>query len=822
MIKKIFTRFMPVLLLAVFTNLKVSYAASTTIETVFTNSPGHTLIAGPGAPAVPQFITFTVSNNNTCPVTLTELHWFHVGLNTYTGSGTFVHSMNGAVYTLWYQQPAVAGAPSISQLNGWKVAGTSGPISNGTSPGSIIPVLQALNVTIPPSTTIRFALSATDTMSFYRNVAPTTFTNNGVTLNVAGAYWGAMPGPGSTAPAGVLPSFCGRIVFTNAGDAPPAPPTVTITKSQVCYKDFATIKVTVPSYITNKVVKIYNPQNVLIYNGPLTSYDLNFGTDPNAIGGDYKVTITDPNCGNIESLPTVITVTRIIPPAPTIAGKTNFCLNEAFTPVTNAGSGSLLWYYSAANGSPLAFTPPFNTTWAHRDTYYVSQVINGCEGLERTMVIYSAAPKPAPPIVSTPVFYCENDSAKPMSAKGQNLQWFYQPTGGIPSSVAPSPNTSAKDSFFYWVSQTIDGCESARQPVTAVVTFRPNGLILVSRSEICENDTLTLNYYGSAFVGSAYNWTFPPGVEVYGGNLNGPLYIRMDSAGLRAIELQVGHSNCYSEVYHKTITIDTLPTATIEARPNICAGQSELISLSSYTTSTDSFFWDFMGGQLNNYSTDQGPYGVTWATEGNKIISLRLVNKLCSATYTDTVNVHAKPDAHFTIDGYGSDKQYCTGDSMLMTPVVVSPTSTYSWTPARFFDNYNNASVAWGRIDFTGYVILNVKDQYGCYNSDSLLVKTKPCCEVYFPTAFSPNNDGKNDRFRMIPRPLGEQRRIDVRSLKIMNRWGQVVFETADEQIGWDGKVNGKDADLGNYFYYINYKCDNTTYESKGEFVLVR
>jgi gliding motility-associated-like protein len=688
-----------------------------------------------------------------------------------------------------------------------------------------------MNVVINPGVTYRFAVSSTDTIPFFYNVTPATFTSGGVTLtsaSLASIYHGAMPGPGSNLPAGLQVAFNGAIRFTAAGSGAPDKPGVTASKTTVCRVDQSTLTFTKPAYLTSPIYKVYNPSGTLVYSGSASSYTINFGPGfPDGIGGDWKVTVTDPNCGNVESSVTIITITRVLPPAPGLDGKMAFCINDPFTPVTVLGSNPS-WYYSATGGSPLPFVPPFNTTWAHRDTYYVGQTIGVCPSEFRTQVIYSAAPKPNPPLVTTPLFYCENDTAVQVSAKGENLMWFYQSSGGLGSSVAPKPNTTKKDTFQYWVSQNVDGCESGRAPVKAIVTFRPNGLILVSRDHICENDTITLNYYGSAFVGSGYDWTFPPGTEIWGGNLNGPLYIKLDSAGLRPIQLQVGHSNCYSQLYSKTITIDTIPTAVIEARPNICQGQRELISLSEYTMTTDSFFWDFMDGKLQNYSTDQGPYGLIWEVPGKKVISLRMVNKLCSVTYTDTVNVHPRPDAKFAIGGYGSDKQFCEGDSLLMTPNTVAPSSTYSWTPARYFDNYSNASVAWGHIDHQGYIKLNVTDQYGCMNSDSLMVLTKPCCQVFFPNAFTPNGDGTNDLFRIVPTTQvktstsGVQRNLEIRTFRITNRWGQTVYESANQYGAWDGKINGKDADLGNYNYYLRYKCGGQDFEQKGDFILIR
>jgi gliding motility-associated-like protein len=86
------------------------------------------------------------------------------------------------------------------------------------------------------------------------------------------------------------------------------------------------------------------------------------------------------------------------------------------------------------------------------------------------------------------------------------------------------------------------------------------------------------------------------------------------------------------------------------------------------------------------------------------------------------------------------------------------------------------------------------------------------------PNAFTPNGDGKNDVFHFVSR--GNQ---VLKTFQITNRWGQVVFETVNPSVGWDGKLNGVVQDMGTYFYYIKYVCANgRTYQQKGEVLLIK
>ena len=116
-------------------------------------------------------------------------------------------------------------------------------------------------------------------------------------------------------------------------------------------------------------------------------------------------------------------------------------------------------------------------------------------------------------------------------------------------------------------------------------------------------------------------------------------------------------------------------------------------------------------------------------------------------------------------------------------------------------------------------VWLTVRDRWGCESTDSLLVTTKSCCEVFLPNAFTPNGDGKNDVFRMVTK--GHQ---ELSVFQVMDRWGKRVFETLDQQEAWDGTFNGEAQDIGTYHYYLRYRCADSKeiVEMKGEVILLR
>jgi gliding motility-associated-like protein len=161
----------------------------------------------------------------------------------------------------------------------------------------------------------------------------------------------------------------------------------------------------------------------------------------------------------------------------------------------------------------------------------------------------------------------------------------------------------------------------------------------------------------------------------------------------------------------------------------------------------------------------------------------------------------------------------CLEDSVWLNTITESAQLSYKWKPAHFFSN-NNRSGIWGRIETAGYVTLEVEDAFGCRSSDSVLFNPEGCCTVTFPTAFTPNNDGRNDRFRPIFKGFHR-----FRSFRVVNRWGQTVYETINSDGGWDGTLNGVPQDMGVYYYFITFDCEDGKSDKekieKGEVTLI-
>lgn len=158
--------------------------------------------------------------------------------------------------------------------------------------------------------------------------------------------------------------------------------------------------------------------------------------------------------------------------------------------------------------------------------------------------------------------------------------------------------------------------------------------------------------------------------------------------------------------------------------------------------------------------------------------------------------------------GYGNDawaKAWVTGGT---------PPYGYLWNDPASTTAQLVEKLRWGT-----YQVL-ITDSNGCKYADTVHIHPGICCDdVFIPTAFSPNQDGKNDRWRVV---TGAG--LELRQLNIYNRWGNRVWVADDITDSWDGNYKGDSADVGTYYYIFRYKClnDGQEYTKKGDISLIR
>lgn len=143
--------------------------------------------------------------------------------------------------------------------------------------------------------------------------------------------------------------------------------------------------------------------------------------------------------------------------------------------------------------------------------------------------------------------------------------------------------------------------------------------------------------------------------------------------------------------------------------------------------------------------------------------------------------------------------------------------SSITWMPAVNLDNANNVSPVFKGVTEESYAI-EIKTNSGCITIDTQLVKIIKGVDIYVPTAFTPNGDGKNELLR--PTLMGVK---DLQYFRIYNRWGQLLFETKTKRDGWNGRINGAAQATGVFVWEVQaLGVDGKTYSQRGTSVLIR
>lgn len=161
------------------------------------------------------------------------------------------------------------------------------------------------------------------------------------------------------------------------------------------------------------------------------------------------------------------------------------------------------------------------------------------------------------------------------------------------------------------------------------------------------------------------------------------------------------------------------------------------------------------------------------------------------------------------------DTSMFVGDSVFVTSGGSG--ITYSWNPAQGLQ-YPLSNETWASPEQTTTYTLTTVDINNCRNSEELTLYVRPIChKLYIPSAFTPNNDGNNDKFYVVD--YGQN---NVISFKILNRYGNVVFATNSIENGWDGTYRGRDQETGTYAYLVLVECDGQTRLYSGNLTLLR
>ncbi len=554
-------------------------------------------------------------------------------------------------------------------------------------------------------------------------------------------------------------------------------------------------------------------QNLLWYTTPSGGTGSAVAPTPSTTNAGVNTWYVSQSVNGCESDRASITVTVVAQPALPVVSNPEYCQFDSAAPLTAIGQ-NLHWYEQASGGTPDLTPPTPSTSTPGIYTWYVTQMIGNCESY-RAPVTVTVYEKPAPPMVSNPVLFCEGDSLASLQVHGSNLTWYAAATGGGGSPFTPTVAYDTVGTTYHWVTQSINGCESDRALVEVTVNPGVTAEIGISAQVFCQFDTIQLQSLTSNPPASHYNWNLGAGGQFLSGSGAGPYDARWDSAGSYTVTLTVSHLNC-SATDQLEVIVKPSPEAGFAVKEHACIGEELMVQAGWNSLNASSYNWQFADATVLSGS-GPGFYKLRFDQPGVKLISLQTVLNGCrSFPAFDTLIVNETPLAQIITEV--QDKT-CIGDTLLFQAATTlgSEKYNYVWSPEQYF-NSNGLYQTEGRLLKPDWIQLKVLDPWGCEGSDSIFVSAEPCCNVLLPGAFTPNGDGRNDLFRIIGD--GGQGQVTFR---IVNRYGQVIFETTDPQRSWDGTFNGKPQPMGTYFYYLRYKCNGLgDLEQKGEVTLIR
>ncbi len=167
----------------------------------------------------------------------------------------------------------------------------------------------------------------------------------------------------------------------------------------------------------------------------------------------------------------------------------------------------------------------------------------------------------------------------------------------------------------------------------------------------------------------------------------------------------------------------------------------------------------------------------------------------CSNSMQQNITVYPTPIANA-----GTDKFILEGGQGSLTPAIINNIPvTYSWTPATFLSNAQIASAIVVKPTNDITYTLTVTSDNKCVTTDE--VKVTILKTPVIPNIFSPNGDGVNDRWE-IP----HLETYPGVTIQLFNRYGQQVHRIINYATPWDGRINGRDAPIGTYYYIIDPK----------------
>ncbi|TND06949.1 MAG: hypothetical protein FD123_3413 [Bacteroidetes bacterium] len=492
----------------------------------------------------------------------------------------------------------------------------------------------------------------------------------------------------------------------------------------------------------------------------------NTATATNLFSGSYIVTITDAQ-GCTAGASTTISQPNSLAVS----------IGSSVDVSCNGGSNGSATASSSGGTAPYAYAwtsnPPQNTATASglpAGTYFVTATdANGC-----ATVTTATISEPQPLLITA----TGNDTICPaqaavVNAAGSggtgNITYNWTPNIGTGSTYTVYPSGPSS----YIVSATdANGCTSQPDTITIdVYQFAPGNLTVTGNGGVCAGNTATVGASVNGNTGSL-TWSWSNNVS-----WNGPGPYTDLPANTTTYLVTV--TNICGVVLSGSATVIVNPLPFITLSPQSASGcdQVDLVFADTNAQNVNcAYHWDF--GDGNTATNNITSHGYTQS--GNYVVSVVVTSPFgCITTANTTVVLVVTPSPVAAFTPSASEVSVFE-PTIIFTDQSVDATA-WMWD----FGDGNTSTQISPMHTYAERGVYNVRlvttNQGGCVDTTERIVEVVPEFIIYFPNAFTPNGDGKNETFFAY----GEE--ITEFTMRIFDRWGNLIFQSDDMYKGWDG-----------------------------------
>lgn len=529
---------------------------------------------------------------------------------------------------------------------------------------------------------------------------------------------------------------------------------------------------------------------------------------------DVSLTVTDDNGNDTETKVGYITVVA----APNAGSSTseNLCNNTTLdlnTLIPGADPGTWVETSGTPSGQFNAGTGVLDGNGLPvGNVYTFDYTVTGtapCNDATSTMTITiidcSGGAPPTAAFSTTNTTICEGDCIDftDMSTLGTNPTWSWTFTGAnTPTSSAQNPTNICYDvAGTYTVELTVtDDNGTDTHTEVNYITVNPTPTVTATASPndtICTGDQVTLTGGGAV----TYVWD--------NGVTDG---VPFTPAGTTTYTVVGTDANGCSRNNFITVVVescDTLSANWTVSSLNVCVG--DCIQFTDQSTGNiASWEWTFGGGGTPDTVLNNPNPVVCFNSPGSFTVNLQVSNTGGTSDYSQVINVVTGAQVTATLDTIID-----LGGTATLMAAGAGPGS-YSWYPPTLVACDTCATTTASPNSSTDFIV-TLTDSNGCTGQDTVMVLVNFVEGIDVPTAFSPNGDGNNDI--LYVKGVG----IEAMTFTIYNRYGQKVFESDNQLIGWDGTFRNRPENSGVFTWMLEYHLINgTTGVLKGNTTLVR